>query len=1006
MESFDVILGLLFKRVSSQNVIDNRIRFDRITEREFLGIATAYISQRSENEALNMYHYLLSICGQQALDSSRRSSSTLNVFELLLHVSGKYLTITNNMIRCRYQLLPAWRRLTVELSEDLLVTAFLAKKLTNESVMQRGFTWQRIISHDNEHLHAVMKRGISENHSHLSGAAPIFHISWLSMMNNITNPAFARIFHQYDSNRRYANIKYSGEYTEQNFYSRYLQAALIRFLLFTKESGKRVKLGNYDVCAEEIVPYLKYPDKEPNVILPEDVPERLEKELGCYPSCDLSKVFNFLVNMCWEEEQPDYIMHKYSLWYFFMTRLFRKSRVSTAKVLAVVGESVGKPISTVTRQLLRQIDRLQLDELEELFADHKVYASLWEHRTLMNVWDMLRDPYKIEMIAGSLQSMIDVMRRESQRAAASSLGQTDYVLGYLGKNHMKEEDPNVIFAGERWLMYQMFEEVNLCKDRTDPLYLNLFYAYLLIKESIRSEMIQSNLNVGFANFQRYQERKSDFIINDVYNNVFTRTAVHDGILSKNMRHMELRFTPSSATNKNLQLITNLDQTIGSSDYQEPEVRERFFYTLHFIKRSEKIYSDLDYYYCRNYRRRELSMRIAHAIAAIREEYPSVGERIFGIDAASNEIGCRPEVFAPAFRYLKAHRHMYRTPDGMKKLPQLRATYHVGEDFLDVADGLRAIDEAIKFLNLGYGDRIGHAIALGIDVKSWYVGKEYKIVLPRQDYLDNLVWVYHKLTEYGIQGFENLKAWIYSEFAENFSIIYGNDEKPQRADIDNYYNAWKLRGDDPALYEKGFFDKSRMEYHRKPWMMNDEFPDEDYLREIQPVAELYYRYHFSERSRKRGEYRKEYTMSKGYVNALVEIQHEMQFDVASRGLAIETNPSSNYHIGTFRSYEEHPIIHFFNKGLVHNEEQIRACPQIPVSINTDDQGVFTTSLENEYALMASALEAVTDERDRKLYHPSDIYEWLDRIRIMGNDQNFAEIYKENDPENRRHKEKKE
>lgn len=72
------------------------------------------------------------------------------------------------------------------------------------------------------------------------------------------------------------------------------------------------------------------------------------------------------------------------------------------------------------------------------------------------------------------------------------------------------------------------------------------------------------------------------------------------------------------------------------------------------------------------------------------------ERILGIDAASNEVGCRAEVFGSVFRYLK--NHIKVVDDGLtrKKLPQLGATYHVGEEFLDIADGLRAIDEAIHF----------------------------------------------------------------------------------------------------------------------------------------------------------------------------------------------------------------------------------------------------------------------------------------------------------------------
>lgn len=41
------------------------------------------------------------------------------------------------------------------------------------------------------------------------------------------------------------------------------------------------------------------------------------------------------------------------------------------------------------------------------------------------------------------------------------------------------------------------------------------------------------------------------------------------------------------------------------------------------------------------------------------------------------------------------------------------TYHTGEDFLDIVDGLRAIDEAMLFLQMEKGERLGHAMALGV-----------------------------------------------------------------------------------------------------------------------------------------------------------------------------------------------------------------------------------------------------------------------------------------------------
>lgn len=61
--------------------------------------------------------------------------------------------------------------------------------------------------------------------------------------------------------------------------------------------------------------------------------------------------------------------------------------------------------------------------------------------------------------------------------------------------------------------------------------------------------------------------------------------------------------------------------------------------------------------------------------------------------------------------------------------------------------------------------------------------------------------------------------------------------------------------------------------------------------------------------------------------------------------------------------------------------------LSVSINTDDQGVFDTLLENEYALMTLALKKAIGEENHLLYDLEDIYEWIDYVRRMGIEQTF-------------------
>ena len=115
----------------------------------------------------------------------------------------------------------------------------------------------------------------------------------------------------------------------------------------------------------------------------------------------------------------------------------------------------------------------------------------------------------------------------------------------------------------------------------------------------------------------------------------------------------------------------------------------------------------------------------------------------------SELFCRPEVFAQAFARLSSFK--------------IGFTFHVGEDFYDIADGLRAIDEAILFLNLKRGDRLGHCLALGIQPQIYYSEHDYHLAIPYQVLIDDMVWLKMKSMEWNVAippRVEN-RLWIYS-----------------------------------------------------------------------------------------------------------------------------------------------------------------------------------------------------------------------------------------------------
>lgn len=324
---------------------------------------------------------------------------------------------------------------------------------------------------------------------------------------------------------------------------------------------------------------------------------------------------------------------------------------------------------------------------------------------------------------------------------------------------------------------------------------------------------------------------------------------------------------------------------------------------------------------------------------------------------------------------------------LKARVSLMATYHVGEDFFDIVDGLRAIDEVMLFCGLYSGCRLGHALALGIDPGNYYKYKGNILVMPGHDLLDNLAWLLVKQSQYGCLVDETLKFSLEHKFNELFNeIYYDRDLEYGSITYLEYYNCWKLRGDYPDNYlldSKEFVKRLKKEPIRKLQRYEFNPAVSDVLRENSKYRELYMHYHYDVKARKNGEREVKFKVPCGYVELVKDIQDAMIRELVQKGIGIETNPSSNYLISSIQKYNEHPIIRFNGRKLKSTNTNMA----LQVSINTDDQGVFDTSLENEYALMTIALKKVKNENDQFLYDMEDIYAWIDYVRRMGITQSF-------------------
>lgn len=565
------------------------------------------------------------------------------------------------------------------------------------------------------------------------------------------------------------------------------------------------------------------------------------------------------------------------------------------------------------------------------------------------------------------------------------------LLDYALEKSIIDENRNEcrLLAGERKFLYDCYKSVATNKFTEEQK--DLFYSYLVIRSDFRGEIIQINRQVGFANFSNYQDRKEYFIEGEkAYEDELVRLALNETLRKENMISVEARICPKKNSSELNKALKNYESIVkGKENKKDDKEYDKLIYVLHFPKVKDVPFQLGE---PRNNNVRKVSKQQARGLVALLEGHKAINRHIRGIDACSSENACRPEVFGQIFRYLSDVTVIYgeqmgKVSAGNCKTRNLHTTYHVGEDFFDINDGLRAIDEVLLFCGLKRGSRLGHALALGIEPEEYYKFKGYKIILSKQILLDDITWILCKADEWGcyVDGSlkTRLKETFYYLYEEIFRGSTGSEYSPS---IYDYYQSWKLRGDNPELYrlpmkkfKKKIVATELQRFDR--YQFNDKISNN--LRKNEHYRKLYYSYHFNKKVRDKGSEIIEFKIDQTYISLTRQLQDKMIQQLVNIGIGIETNPSSNYLIGTIKKYDEHPVIRFNSRKLKPDETNM----SLSVSINTDDQGVFDTLLENEYALMTLALKKAKDVENNSLYDLEDIYEWIDYVRRMGIEQTF-------------------
>lgn len=524
-----------------------------------------------------------------------------------------------------------------------------------------------------------------------------------------------------------------------------------------------------------------------------------------------------------------------------------------------------------------------------------------------------------------------------------------------------------------------------------------FFIYIRLKNNCFKNIIQQNKIRGLDYFRNFYHTAASSLY---YYRQDGKNAQHEAYYSifeeqcrtGNLEVLEVKITPhiisSSKTNttdidemkrKSLIQIKNI---IGAyKDYIQDTVKRsknadnlrfpKLGIIYHFIKQNDcdnfsgyncvlcENIKDLD---CMDYATmRKLNIRFCEAFQQLIRECPLLSKYVVGIDAASTENSAEPWVFAPIFRAFRPSDYIFPVSlETRERITNIGFTYHVGEDFRHIASGLRHIDEVLSHFNYCSGDRLGHAIALGVDIDK-LMEHNRMAVLPIMEHMENLLWMWSKsVHSTSFKAPQNLEYMIMSAARSIYHNIEGisvytlwqvyND----KFDIMKAERVKQIQNTDECLLNRG-------EHRNGPWNMDE-------------LLCSHYCPCYFERYNKPIMIR----ISDEEIALYKALQNSLRSKVEEIGIYVETNPSSNTAIGDIEGIYSHPIINLNNIGLDFDGE-LNSC--VMTTINSDDPLVFSTCVENEIAYIYYSLLNAGCKREKVL-------EWIDKIRKHGINSSFV------------------
>lgn len=479
----------------------------------------------------------------------------------------------------------------------------------------------------------------------------------------------------------------------------------------------------------------------------------------------------------------------------------------------------------------------------------------------------------------------------------------------------------------------------------DPVFSSVFWQYVRVRNLFYRHIVQRPMTPGLLWFVRHYGRlkpcKSRVTTELTLDSACEVTGGDSGLLS-----LEVRTSPDESSNE-MRRFLRMSSRAMQPRLQQTDGVDEFGFVLHFTKsRGGGIHNGTPAPFgfgttADPRTRRNHGVRYANYFRQIKrqaagwmkllERHPESLAWIRGVDVASDETAVPSWVLRPVFiavqdassvasRRLKDQRIL--------NVPTIGTTCHAGEDFVHLLTGLRNVEESVRMFRLREGDRLGHAIALGVDCSTW-CSRFRRVMMPKETRFWDLCWLLFRvgrdLACVPVDGIHRAEG----ELQDIAADLFREDRRSGRIDLRMLDGLYMSLADDQQLRSAGFPTGPHL------------------VRGGNSAQHLLHRYLTDPLVFRRGQEPTWVDVNEQH-SIFEAIQSTLREDLARRSIAVEINPSSNLLIGDVSDLRQHPMWRM--RPPIEGQCQ----PVLSIAIGSDDPVTFATSLPEEYQFVYDSL----------------------------------------------------